>query len=106
MCMRRCLRDCCLACSHLFLDESVRYAKYVVADTSDGDSDDGQASTSAYNFASLTSTVSKWTRSAVSTTTLQKFGVENTVFVFLSLLAEKRIIVTGANVSILVLLTN
>lgn len=40
----------------------------------------------------------KWSKCAISTS-MEKIGVENTVFIFLCLLAEKRVIVTGSNVS-------
>jgi hypothetical protein len=39
-----------------------------------------------------------WTRTHVSTV-LEKIGVEIAVLAFLSLLAERRVIVTGANVN-------
>ncbi|KAH7698429.1 p70, partial [Aphelenchoides avenae] len=40
----------------------------------------------------------KWSKCAISTS-IEKIGLENAVFIFLCLLAEKRVIVTGSNIS-------
>lgn len=40
----------------------------------------------------------QWTRSHMSTI-LKKIGMENALFIFLNMLAERRIIITGSNVN-------
>ena len=76
---------------------SVRLSKYVLA-TDDDPIDGGGRKAAAATQPSSTQQQQHWSRCHVSTM-LERVGVENAVLVFLSLLAENRVIVTGSNVS-------